>query len=427
MPVVGIYFGYSGISVSYVNNNTIVNLDVFRDGFVYPILHSEREVYGKQAFTGLFTEPKKLISNLLFLLSKDNFTASDSFLCPFPVTVSNRGELCVSSMDIPVSELIRRLLIQIYNVTCAAIHSDNNSFVFAFPLTLKDNIQDKIISIAKNCGFKDIERIDCLTCYAVFKNIEFIPNVGGSNQHESRCVTFLVIDEHESYSTTAAVDCIPGNITTPHCFQKLRDINRLSVTIRNLILSIRNYIIKTYLMRVFQYANITDTNDPQYILLNQQLYVYLAGSLTQYYPEYHFADVTITLNNHRSIIKGTIFQTVCSAFINRYVKTCIADLMKQKNYDPNRHVYVVGDYANLFTAAANLQYNSVQNDITCVLSSFSSGAACCSTRERGPTPIPDGDVTIYSYITEMPKHFYICYEETIKLGFVTASCVNLVM
>ena len=82
MPVVGIYFGYSGISVSYVKNNTIVNLDVFQEGFVYPILHAEKEAYGKQAFTGLFTEPEVIISNLLYLLSKDSFTSTDTFLCP---------------------------------------------------------------------------------------------------------------------------------------------------------------------------------------------------------------------------------------------------------------------------------------------------------------------------------------------------------
>ena len=410
MPVVGIYFGYSGISVSYVKNNTIVNLDVFQEGFVYPILHAEKEAYGKQAFTGLFTEPTVIISNLLYLLSKDSFTSTDTLLCPFPVTVSSKRELCVSSGNIPVSMLMRRLLIQIYNVTCATIHSYDNNFVFAFPLTLSDNIQDKIIEIAKTCGFKNIECIDCLTCYAVFKNIEFISNAGGANQPENHCVTFLVIDEHESYSTTASVDCIPGQVTKAHCFHKLRDINKLSISIRNLIFNIRNYIIKNYLLKVFQHEYISDTNNPQYILLNQQLYVYLAGSLTQYYPEYRFADVMFTVNNHRYTIRGTIFQKVCSAFVSSYVRTCISDLMKQKNYDPSRHIYVVGDYANLFTAAANLQYNSVQNDLTYVLSSFSSGAACCSTREEGPTPIdPTADVTIYSYISEMPRYFYVCY------------------
>ena len=117
-----------------------------------------------------------------------------------------------------------------------------------------------------------------------------------------------------------------------------------------------------------------------------------------------------TVNNQKYTIRGTVFQKVCSAFVSSYVKTCISDLMKQKNYDPSRHIYVVGDYANLFTAAANLQYNSVQNDLTYVLSSFSSGAACCSTREEGPTPIdPTADVTIYSYISEMPRYFYVCY------------------
>ena len=130
--------------------------------------------------------------------------------------------------------------------------------------------------------------------------------------------------------------------------------------------------------------------------------------------------------------------------LNDYILQCndcnICNCVKTIGYgNPNASILIIGE-SSLEENQENKDNNPINNScgetLKLILKKlainkdsifFINSVNCFPTRERGPTPIPDGDVTIYSYITEMPKHFYICYEETIKLGFVTASCVNLVM
>lgn len=393
--VVGIYIGFSKIDISCLMGQNIANEKSILGENSYPIIHSNRQLYGEGAMAMLFTEPNYLASNLLYLLSlkdcSNNAMNSAYYVTPSSVQSTTDGFLVTGDRK-SVEDMLQTLFSHTKNWIDNNIRP--NYICIALPFDLKGTptwyllceILDKIFN-------KEYEVKDSVTSFMLCQSMSQFK----SGESYS---SVLVIDEHHTYCTRVHVYNPNKDSNGDSNMNSLNEIDINSISdpqfiekkVETLISLIRNKLIETELRGILHKEGIAISRDNQdYLLFAKQLYIYISYNLFSWRTSHDYRDFSFTLHGHDYTVRAERMKDACEDWIQTFVNSVIKHLMMDctKNYSPENSLYITGDYGCLFSeqrlGSFKKQYESKGVGLYLLKkddSSFSTGAIRFSKKIR---------------------------------------------